>query len=320
MHKCAHLLSRPEEQHLGYVGGRGITRYIDLNLFPNYGVKFYEQVDNIGSEKIHYVLQRQLIDLVSGCELAVFNDPTVVYDGTDAFNGVTGTMSNILACGHYHLYLHVLKIPGIRVNACFDLCCILERLLTHVDYTPIGEFSMPHLDLLALKEIIANLLKLEIPDGLFSDEWFNRFIEAFNNLHKRLLTKTYYRNNPNLSWLIRNNYDTDFIKIHTKLFELCDLQWFSPGRSLLHDYPQYAYYENMGLKWKIDTGTEEIMSNEATQYFRAIQSLFRSRQNNTYSRLVGNLNPTKQGGKKIRKNITRRKTVTRKKLLSTISR
>jgi len=289
--KCRLLLDRPEEQPLGSIDGVGITRYIDLELFPNYGKKFFDRVDEIGSENIHYVLQKELIDLVSGCELAIFNDPTVVYGGTNAFNGVSGTMSNILACGHYHLYLHVLKIPGIKVNACFDLCCILERLILMVDYDNF-RLRIPKMDLLAIKEITAILLRLEIPDGLFSDDWFTRFIDVYNRCHKRLLTKTYYREQPKLRWLIYNNYDKEFVTEYTNLFRGCDLQWFSPGNSLLHDYPQYAQYEQGSYKSGLNTGLdEEKMSDEAIQYFRNIQSMFSSAHNNSYTRLVTNLFP-----------------------------
>ena len=117
-----YFLERPEEQPLGPpFEDEGYTRNVDINIHIDYW-------EYITKGNTYYKEQDRLKKLVSGCELAIFNYPTTNYPYHANFCGVTGTMTNILTGGFFHLYLHVLK-KGTEVNICADLLTLFDHLM-----------------------------------------------------------------------------------------------------------------------------------------------------------------------------------------------
>jgi hypothetical protein len=91
---------------------RGIDEYIHKG----------NQYDG-GNVYRHLQHQMDIIRLIGRehLEMAVFNDDRVRYPFRPQLSGTTGTMSNVLTSYFFTLYNAMLQIPGMEVNATYDL-------------------------------------------------------------------------------------------------------------------------------------------------------------------------------------------------------
>ena len=192
------LLDFPESQPIGEYTGpnsdtKKYTRCIDYHIHVRDSVGYQNESSFINREK-------RLINLVKGREIEIFNDPNVVYPYREYFNGVTGTMSNILTGGFFHLYYHVLMIKGIQINICTDISTMLEHI-QNLNYVN-GKFIISKQNLIVVKKIIDELMlrkKTSADPALkvfLTDSWWDNYIDVYRKMHQSLISnpsKEYYQ-------------------------------------------------------------------------------------------------------------------------------
>lgn len=145
----------------------------------------------------HKQIQQDILERVRGCEERVFNDPNVRYTFRPHFNGITGTMSNILTSGYFTLYNTLLQAPyNIQVSAEDDLKTIYKILLS-LEFKN-GVFLMDTDEFNALKNII-RILKGRIGNQyrLFTHQWFSNYRQfLIDILSEALENYTYMKEHP----------------------------------------------------------------------------------------------------------------------------
>jgi len=130
----------------------------------------------------HFTHQIELLRFTEGNEIAIFNDPLVVYsENHHNFNGVTGTMSSILTSGFIYLYSELLE-KGVNINP-LDI----YRLYYFSAYIKINERNQIQLnkyEFTAMKNIYRQLKILNPENELFAKKFWDdyqsemaRFIE-----------------------------------------------------------------------------------------------------------------------------------------------
>lgn len=121
----------------------------------------------------HFEHQRKLLEFTRGNEIAIFNDPLVVYDSIPHhFNGVTGTMSNILTSGFIYLYSELIN-KGVTINP-LDI----YRLYYFSAYIKINERNQIQLnkyEFTAMKNIYRQLKKLNPENELFTKKFWDDY-------------------------------------------------------------------------------------------------------------------------------------------------
>ena len=98
----------------------------DNKDFTTRGIDQYIHMGNpYSSENIYRHLQHQMdiLRLVGRehLEFDIFNDDRVRYPFRPQLSGTTGTMSNVLTSYFFTLYNAMLQVPGMEVNATYDL-------------------------------------------------------------------------------------------------------------------------------------------------------------------------------------------------------
>jgi len=259
-------------------GTAGFTRNIDKKIHIDYWENVRKML-NSDTENSYFKGQQKLIKLVSGCEKAIFNDPTTNYPFRSEFRGTTGTMTNIITGGFFHLYLHVLKVPGIEVNVCTDLVTMFDHLTKYAQYE--DGFHMDAVELVSIKEIISILMKRkdEIPhmDDLFTSEWFDTYDKLIIDTHKKLISRGLdddYWATPTLSNLRR---DGRFEKGLKALFpHECALEWYDD--SIIGDYPDRPTYLIRRSPHTsvpdVYTGRNPEISEKAIDFLNEIRHIF----------------------------------------------
>jgi hypothetical protein len=259
-------------------GTAGFTRNIDKSIHIDYW-KNVRKMLHSHTENAYFKGQKILIKLVAGCEKPIFNDPTANYPFRNTFRGTTGTMTNIITGGFFHLYLHVLKVPGIEVNVCTDLVTMFDHLTKYAQYE--DGFHMEAVELIAVKEIISILMKRkdEIPhmDNLFTSEWFDKFEKLNRDTHKRLISvgdDTFYWAKPTLSNLRRGGgFETGLKALFPPE---CALEW--RGDSIIGDYPDRPRYLSRDPSWgpvpEVYTGKNPEISAEAIKFLNVLRDIF----------------------------------------------
>jgi hypothetical protein len=258
-------------------GDAGFTRTIDKHIHVDYWKNVERLLEN-DRINAYFKAQQKLIELVSGCEKAIFNDPTTNYPFRHSFRGVTGTMTNILTGGFFHLYLHVLKIPDITVNICTDLVTMFDHLTkyAHFDYM----FQISPVDFEAIKEIISILMmrKKTVPHmkDLFTPTWFDAFEKLIKDVHTHLIgrgTDTFYWKNPTFSNLRGGRLFEPGLKA---LFPReCKLEWRDD--SIVGDYNDRPYYlrrDADGGKPEVNTGRDQEISPDTIHFLKEVRKLF----------------------------------------------
>lgn len=277
-----YLLERPAEiQWTGIQplqGDAGFTRTIDKEIHIDYWKKVGKLLKN-NIKNAYFRGQQKLIELVSGCEKAIFNDPTANYPFRRNFCGVTGTMTNIITGGFFHLYLHAIKQPGIKVNVCTDLVTMFDHLTKYAHYNI--RFQMDDVELVAIKEIISILMErkksIDHMDKLFTREWFELYEKLNRDTHKRLISigqDTFYWAKPTLSNLRRGK---DFEPGLKALFPPeCKLEW--RGDSIIGDYPNRPRYLYRDPSWgpvpEVYTGHNPEISDDAISFLNELKGMF----------------------------------------------
>jgi hypothetical protein len=114
--------------------------------------------------------QLELLPKISGCEVALFNDPTVYYlEHRPHLSGKTGTMTNILTGTFYYLYNSLISNPEIDVNVRADLVTLFYALVLMK-----GQ-RIPREDEEIIRAIIRNLLERAetLGEPLLSMAWWD---------------------------------------------------------------------------------------------------------------------------------------------------
>ena len=300
--RCSEFLERPAEQPFGEAhSGSGYTRNIDLVIHVDYWEKIRMLSEN-NENDIYYKAQQDIINLVSGCELAIFNDPTTNYPSRETFCGVTGTMTNILTGGFFHLYLHVLKVPGIQVNTCTDLVTIFDHLYTYCKFE--YRFLIDDIELSAIKEIIS--LLVERKNDLFTNEWFDALVNIYKEVHTISINRgrdTFYWNQPTIENLRRSR---GFSEKYKSLFpKECGLEWRDD--SIIGDYPDRpSYLEKYGA-YNIYTGQNSEIIEESLFFIGELRRFFNpSNDSSIISDIFGGYKRSKKS-RRYRKPRTKRK-------------
>jgi hypothetical protein len=171
------------------------TRVADLILHNHEGYGAMTPAEQI---EHHREKQREILHRFAGCEKAIFNDPNVRYGIRKHFDGVTGTMSNILTSAYFTVYDRLLNSRlGIDVGAVDDYKTLfyLASSLTVRD----GAFVMDPMEFYAMKNILARLKSMLPPDlNLFTAEWFHTYREFLQDIHREALASyNYYKNDVN---------------------------------------------------------------------------------------------------------------------------
>jgi len=276
--KLATLLARPNNQPLGQPSeGYGYTRKIDEIFHINYWENIHQSKNK--NDNMYFVQQKKIISILIGCEIQLLNDPTVNYPYRASFRGSTGTLTNLITGGFFHIYLHALKTPGINVNICVDLITVFDHVKNYISYDYHQQrFVLPDVEFEAIKEIIAILMerKKTIPHlvNLFSKSWFGLLTDVYNTTHARMIKKgkdTFYYNEPtivNLSSFIVGSAYRDLFPRE------CELEW--RDNDIIGDYPNRPVYLDRQLfrQHRIPTGLDENLSENAKLYFKKIAKLF----------------------------------------------
>lgn len=276
--KLATLLERPNNQPLGQPSeGSGFTRKIDEIFHIYYWENIHKNLNK--NENMYFVQQKKIISILMGCEIPLLNDPTVNYPDRASFRGSTGTLTNLITGGFFHIYLHALKIPGINVNVCVDLVTVFDHIKNYISYDYHQQrFILPNIEFDAIKEIIAILMerKKTIPHlvNLFSKSWFARLTNVYNTTHTGMIKKgtdTFYYNEPTIVNLSRCIVGTAYRDLFPRE---CELGWRS--NDIIGDYPNRPSYLDRELfrQRKIPTGQDENLSENAKLYFKSIAKLF----------------------------------------------
>ena len=134
------------------------TRVIDHNIH----LRITEFDTSPSSYKARQI---QIIREIQGCEVPLFNDPTVKYDFREHFNGLTGTMSNILTGNFYYLYNYLISNTPVEVNVRADLLTLFYAFILMKDQV------IPAEDEGEIRHILKVLLERS-SDGLFSNDWW----------------------------------------------------------------------------------------------------------------------------------------------------
>jgi hypothetical protein len=277
-----YLLERPANIQWAEIkplaGDAGFTRNIDKKIHIDYW-KNIRPLLNSQPKNAYFKEQQKLIKLVSGCEKAIFNDPTTNYPFRDTFCGVTGTTTNIITGGFFHLYLHALKVPGIKVNVCTDLVTMFDHLTKYAQYN--NGFHMDDVELEAIKEIISILMdrKKTLPHmkDLFTNQWFDAYEKLIKDTHKQLISMgddTFYWEKPTFSNVRRGR---GFESSLRALFPPeCALKW--RGDSIIGDYPDRPRYLRRDPSWgpvpEVFTGRKPEISDEAVSFLNELKGMF----------------------------------------------
>lgn len=129
--------------------------------------------------------QEDIIEMIKGCEVAIFNDERVVYSGREHFNGKTGTLSNILTGSFYYLYYHVIKNVSVEINVKDDLLTLFHAGLV-MDFS-----KLPEQDKIVIQSIIQILLQKAAEQGieLFTPAWWDALVPKLESLKESLMGK-----------------------------------------------------------------------------------------------------------------------------------
>jgi hypothetical protein len=298
------LLSRPLNQPLGQPvkGEHGYTRIIDKIFHIDYWNNIHKNKNKNGD--MYFVEQQKIISILTGCEKQLLNDPTVNYPYRLSFRGITGTLTNLLTGGFFHIYLHALTTPGITVNVCVDLITVFDHVKNYISYDIHQKrFVLPDVEFKAIKQIIAILMKKKnkFPYlvNLFSKSWFERLKDVYSTTHANMIKKgqdTYYYGEPtivNLSTFIVGNAYRDLFPRECEL-----LVW--RDNDIIGDYPNRpSYLDRFSFKQhSIPTGHNVELSEDAIVYFKKIAKLFNP----------GSPKANNQGGSRKKRNRKFRKT------------
>lgn len=303
--KLAILLARPLNQPLGHPDkGYGYTRKIDEIFHINYWENIHKHKNK--NDNMYLFWQTKIISMLIGCEVPLLNDPTVNYPYRASFRGITGTLTNLITGGFFHIYLHALKTPGIRVNVCVDLITVFDHIKNYISYDYKQQrFILPDVEFDAIKEIIAILMekKKAIPHlaNLFSEKWFGLLKDVYNTTHAGMIKKgqgTYYYTHPTIETL------SGFIvgSAYRDLFPReCELGW--RDNDIIGDYPNRpSYLDRFSFReHRIPTGLDADLSKSAIVYFNNIAKLFNP----------GLPKANNQGGSRKKRNRKFRKTLRR---------
>jgi len=121
----------------------------------------------------HFKHQIDLLRFTKDNEIAIFNDPFVVYDNIPHhFNGTTGTMSNILTSGFIYLYSELIE-KGANINP-LDI----YRLYYFSAYIKINDRNQIQLnkkEFIAIKNIYRKLKILNPENELFTKKFWDEY-------------------------------------------------------------------------------------------------------------------------------------------------
>lgn len=162
---------------------KGFTiRNIDETIHAHIKNRFGEVVKDAESYKRK---QDEIIEMIKGCEVAIFNDERIVYSGRDHLNGKTGTLSNILTGSFYYLYYHVIKNASVKINVKDDLLTLFHAGLV-IDFS-----KLPEQDKIVIQSIIQILLQkaAEQRIELFTPEWWDALVPKLESLKESLMGK-----------------------------------------------------------------------------------------------------------------------------------
>lgn len=169
-----------DKQFPSGVKGKDLTRTIDLIIHNN--PYSYSRDENTNA--IHIEHQKKIINLIKGHEKEVLNDANVKYPySRDYFNGITGTMSNILNSCFFILYKHGL-INKVEVNVEDDIC-IIFMLLESINLNAMSQEEKE-----SLNYIIKELKIKNSSHFLFNKTKWEEFIAYFNEQKKDFDGKT----------------------------------------------------------------------------------------------------------------------------------
>ena len=159
-----------------------IIRNIDEIIHkPVLAARGFNNVNVDNSPGVYRRRQEEIIEQIKGCELAIFNDPRIVYLSHRLhLSGTTGALSNILTGTFYYLYNHVIQIPEIQINVKADLLTLFHAGLV-LDFS-----KLPEQDEFIIQNIIRILLEKEGAGGLFTPDWWDSIPSKFESIIKRL--------------------------------------------------------------------------------------------------------------------------------------
>jgi len=158
-------------------------RYIDLiiHLLNNFGINDYDT---------HLQHQKNILKIVKGCEMNIFNDPKVKYPNRKHFNGMYGTMSNILTSYYFYLYWHLLE-KGVKVNIEED-CKTMFFILQNINYQ-----SIPKTELEYINNIIQYFKDNSEDCPFFTRQWWEWFRNELIHNIQEIKKHKFYQNQQN---------------------------------------------------------------------------------------------------------------------------
>jgi hypothetical protein len=275
--------------------------------------------NSIRNPRIHVKHQTDIIDLVKGIEIDVFNDDRVRYPGGRELSGKTGTMSNILTSYYFTLYNAMLLIPDMEINYKYDLKNLLY--LSFNFYFEDTKLYMPDTEVESFISIFNHLNELNIAEKPFlKEEFWNSYINELKKVPEILTPEvlkekqgalTPNKKGISLAYCLTKKDGGKFVFEVLNATELCKAKKENRGEhgsyGSYNYTPCYIYDSSYGdIDWHI-TINDEIKQTEA------LRDLFINLGNNKLIEHIDANECIRQRGMKggSRKRKSRRKTKSR---------